>query len=103
MEGGDATMKVIEEYATNKMKFKEIFNEGKIENDLLKYIPIKQESSENVKTKKINDKKNWNLLCYKRKDGYLVCAQCESKIGCNNICGDCFCQHCLEFNDDCKC
>ena len=54
MEGGDATMKVIEEYATNKMKFKEIFNEGKIENDLLKYIPIKQESSENVKTKKIN-------------------------------------------------
>ena len=78
MEGGDVTMKVIEEYGINKMNFKKL-------------------------TKKINDKKEWNLQRYKTKDGYIVCGQCESKIACNNICGDCFCQHCLEFNDDCKC
>lgn len=37
---------------------------------------------------------NWNLQQYKTKDGYSVCGQCESKIGSENICGDCFCQRC---------
>ena len=46
---------------------------------------------------------NYNLQRYKEKDGYTVCGQCESKIGCENICGDCFCQNCLEFNDKCNC
>ena len=46
---------------------------------------------------------NWSLQRYKRKDGYTVCGQCESKIGGENICGDCFCQRCLAFHDDCKC
>ena len=46
---------------------------------------------------------NWNLQRYKRKNGYTVCGHCESKIGGENICGDCFCQRCYEFHNDCKC
>ena len=102
MEGGDVTMKVSEEYAINKINFKKLFNEGKIGHDVIKYLPIKPMNFQK-ETKKINDKKKWNLKRFKTKDGYIVCSQCESKIGCNNICGDCFCQNCLEFNDDCKC
>ena len=42
MEDGDVTMKVAEKYAINKMNFKKLFKEGKIDDALLKYIPIKQ-------------------------------------------------------------
>ena len=54
-----------------------------------------------VEENKIEHKNN--IKYNKNKDGYIVCAQCESKIGCENICGDCFCQNCLEFHDDCNC
>ena len=47
--------------------------------------------------------KSYKVKRFKQKDGYVICGQCESKIGCNNICGDCFCQYCLKFNDECNC
>ena len=48
MEGGGVTMKVTEKYVTNKMNFKKdntkkLWNEGKIERNLLKYIPKKEQ------------------------------------------------------------
>ena len=39
----------------------------------------------------------------KSKDGYLICSECESKIGFESICTDCCCYYCLELNDDCDC
>ena len=91
MEGGGVTTKVTEESATNKMSSKELFTEGKIKEDLLKYLPKQEDyACKNTKTEKLTTKKSWNSLRYKSEDGYIVCGQCRSKIGCNRICGDCF-------------
>lgn len=36
-------------------------------------------------------------------DGYVVCGQCKTKLGRENICGDCFCQKCFKILSDCNC
>ena len=54
MEDGDVTMKVAEKYAIDKMNFKKLFNEGKIDDALLKYIQIKQKKRQMDFEKYIN-------------------------------------------------
>ena len=62
MEGGDVTTKVTEEYVINKMNFKKLWNEGKIEHKLLKYIPIKKQS------KQMNFEKYINIVLFNKFD-----------------------------------
>ena len=59
MEGGGVTMKVTEKYVTNKMNFKKdntkkLWNEGKIERNLLKYIPKKEQKKQKIFENYIN-------------------------------------------------
>ena len=59
MEGRDVTMKVTEKYVTNKMNFKKdntkkLWNEGKIERNLLKYIPKKEQKKQKIFENYIN-------------------------------------------------
>ena len=71
--------------------------------ELIKTSFFKKRNNEKNNEVEYENNTNYNLQRYKNKDGYIVCGQCESKIGCENICGDCFCQNCLEFNDECNC
>ena len=67
MESGDVMMKVTEEYAINKMNFKKdsikkLWYEGEIKQNLLKYIPVKQQPSQ------INFEKYINVVLFSKLD-----------------------------------
>ena len=67
MEGGDVTMKVTEKYVINKMNFKKdnmkkLWNEREIEHNLLKYIPIKEQS------RQMNFEKYINIVLFNKFD-----------------------------------
>ena len=62
-KNGDVTMKVTEKYVINKMNFKkDIWNEGKIEHNLLKYILIKKQP------KQMNFEKYINIVLFNKFD-----------------------------------
>ena len=62
--GGGVITKEIEKYASNKTSFKELLFEGKIDQDLIKYLPKPKKTTE----KQADLKKYINVLLFDKVD-----------------------------------